>query len=49
MGKELSESQMEQLIRKGRTGKINGFIGVGSSKIDARLVFDKDFKINLEY
>ena len=49
MGKELSESQMEQLIRKGRTGKINGFIGVNSSKIDARLVFDTDFKINLEY
>ena len=49
MGKALSESQMEQLIRKGRTGKINGFIGVDSTKIDARLILDKEFRINLEY
>ena len=48
MGKALSESHMEQLICKGRTGKIIGFLGGDNSKIDARLIFDKEFTIHLE-
>jgi DNA topoisomerase III len=43
MGKALSDHQMEQLILKGKTGKITGFIGIDGSKIDGTLQFDTEF------
>ncbi len=48
MGKVLSDSNLEQLILKGKTGKINGFTGGDGSKRDGRLMFDKEFKVVLE-
>lgn len=48
MGKTLSESTMEQLILKGKTNKIMGFINDDGSKKDGKLSFDKEFRIILE-
>lgn len=48
MGKELSDHHMEQLIRKGKTGRISGFTATGGSKQDGRLLFDQEFRIILE-
>ncbi len=48
MSKELSDSNLEQLILKGKTNKIIGFVGLDGSKRDGRLLFDKEFKIRLE-
>jgi len=48
MGKELSDSQMEQLVLKGKTNKINGFTTPDGSKTDGKLLFDKEFRIILE-
>jgi DNA topoisomerase-3 len=48
MGKELSDSQIEQLILKGKTNKITGFTAPDGSKKDGKLLFDKEFRIILE-
>ncbi len=48
MGKALSDSQMEQLVQKGKTGKITGFSVADGSKRDGKLIFDKEFRLNLE-
>ena len=48
MGKELSDSQLEQLILKGKTNKIVGFSNSDGSKRDGKLLFDKEFKVVLE-
>ncbi len=48
MGKGLSESHMEQLILKGKTARINGFVADGGLKRDGRLMFDKNFRVILE-
>jgi DNA topoisomerase-3 len=48
MGKALSDSNMEQIILKGKTAKINGFTNMDGSKRDGKLMFDKEFKIILE-
>ncbi len=48
MGKALSESNLEQLILKGKTVKINGFLGADGSKQEGKLSFDQEFKIILE-
>jgi DNA topoisomerase-3 len=48
MGKELSISNMEQLILKGKTSKITGFIDLSGSKREGKLLFDKEFKLILE-
>ncbi len=48
MGKTLSDSQMEQLVLKGKTGKITGFTGVDGIKRDGKLRFERDFAVNLE-
>jgi DNA topoisomerase-3 len=48
MGKELSISNMEQLILKGKTNKIIGFTDLTGSKRDGKLLFDKEFKLILE-
>ena len=48
MGKELTDSQMEQLVLKGKTNKIIGFTGMDGTKKDGKLLFDKEFRIILE-
>jgi DNA topoisomerase-3 len=48
MGKELTDSQMEQLILKGKTNKINGFTRQDGLKADGKLLFDNGFGIVLE-
>jgi len=48
MGKGITDSQMEQLILKGKTTKIVGFANPDGSKVDGRLLFDKGFGIVLE-
>jgi len=48
MGKELSVSNMEQLILKGKTSKITGLTDLNGSKRDGKLLFDKEFKLILE-
>jgi DNA topoisomerase-3 len=48
MGKALSVSNMEQLILKGKTSKITGFIDLSGSKREGKLLFDKEFKLILE-
>ena len=48
MGKILSDSQMEQLILKGKTNKIGGFTNMDGTKRDGKLLFDKGFRIIME-
>ncbi len=48
MGKGLSDSHMEQLILKGKTSRISGFVADGGQKRDGRLMFDKNFRVILE-
>jgi len=48
MGKGLTDSQMEQLILKGKTNKIVGFANPDGLKVDGKLLFDKGFGIVLE-
>ena len=48
MGKALSDSQMEQLVLKGKTGKINGFLASDGSRRDGKLLFDREFRLNFE-
>jgi len=48
MGKVLSVSHMEQLIRKGKTRSINGFTDGTEVKRNGKLLFDKEFNIILE-
>ena len=48
MGKDLSDSQMEQLVLKGKTNKIAGFANSDGSKRDGKLLFDKEYRIILE-
>ena len=49
MGKKLTTKQLSDLISKGKTTKIKGFIDINdSSKHDGNLIFDSDFKIVLK-
>ena len=49
LGKKLTESQLLDLIQKGKTGLIKGFIIPGSSeKRDAKLVLDGSWNVGLE-
>ena len=48
MGRTLSEGNMEQLILKGKTNKIKGFINADGSEKDGKLSFDKEYRIILE-
>lgn len=47
LGKTLSDKQVEQLILKGTTGKIIGFIRIDGSKQDGALIFDSNFNVVL--
>ena len=46
--KSISESQMEQLVLRGKTAKVSGFVLPDGSKIDGKLLMDKEFRIRLE-
>lgn len=49
MGKKLTESQLIDLIQKGKTTKIKGFTIAGSNdKKDGKLILTSDFNISLE-
>lgn len=48
MGKPLSDSQMQQLVLKGKTNKITGFIRSDGSSVDGKLSFDSEFNIVLD-
>lgn len=49
LGKKLTESQLLDLIQKGKTGIIKGFIVPGSTeKRDGKLVLDGSFNVGLE-
>lgn len=48
LGKKLSETQLLDLIQKGKTGMIKGFVVPGSSEPrDAKLVLDGSFNVGL--
>lgn len=50
MGKKLTPKQLFDLITKGKTTKIKGFIDVNTSeKKEGYLTFNADFKINLKH
>lgn len=50
MGKKLTTKQLSDLISKGKTTKIKGFMTLeNSAKKDGNLEFDGDFKIVLKY
>lgn len=49
LGKKLTEAQLIQLITKGKTGQIKGFVIPGSSETkDGKLVLDATFNVGLE-
>jgi DNA topoisomerase-3 len=49
MGKKLTDSQLKDLISKGKTNSIKGFINPGTSEqIQGRLIIDKNWNIELE-
>ena len=48
LGKKLTESQLIQLITKGKTGQIKGFIIPGSNEVkDGKLVLDNTWNVEL--
>jgi DNA topoisomerase III len=48
LGKKLTETQLLDLIQKGKTGVIKGFVVPGSSEPrDAKLVLDGSFNVGL--
>jgi DNA topoisomerase-3 len=48
MGKKLTPKQLSDLISKGKTSKIKGFIDIDTSeKKDGTLTFDNDYKVIL--
>jgi len=49
MGKKLTEAQLIQLVQKGKTGVIKGFMIPGSSEPkDGKLVLDQGFNVGME-
>lgn len=48
-GKNLTESQITQLIEKGKTSVIKGFISKSGNKFDAALFIKDDFSIGMEF
>ncbi len=45
MGKVLTQNQLEQLVEKGETSEIKGFIQADGTKINGRLSFDEMYNI----
>ena len=48
IGKKLSQKQLVDLITKGKTTKIKGFLDLNGTKKDGKLKFTDDFNIELE-
>ena len=48
-GKTLSDSQLSSLIKKGRTGKLSGFVSKAGKPFEAFLVMDGEGKVNFEF
>ena len=46
--KNLSDAQLEQLVLKGKTSKISGFMTAEGSKLDGRLFLNQSFNLELE-
>ena len=47
IGKKLSQKQLVDLIQKGTTTKIKGFLDLNGTKKDGKLKFTDDFNIEL--
>lgn len=47
--KALSEKQLTDLVVKGKTGKIKGFVGKSGKEFDAKLILNKDFKVEYDF
>lgn len=47
--KVLSEKQLTDLVVKGKTGKIKGFVGKSSKEFDAKLILNRDFKVEYDF
>lgn len=47
IGKKLSQKQLVDLIQKGKTTKIKGFLDLNGTKKDGKLAFTDDFNIEL--
>ncbi len=47
--KALSEKQLTDLVVKGKTGKIKGFVGKSGKEFDAKLILNKDFKVEFDF
>ena len=49
MGKKLSSKQLTDLLTKGKTGKIKGFLaGDGERAVDGKLIFNSSFEVEIE-
>jgi len=49
LGKKLTESQLTQLIQKGKTGTIKGFVMPGNPEPkEGKLVLDEGFNVGME-
>ncbi len=48
MGKNITLTQLEQLILKGQTSKINGFVSEQGSTKNGSLIFNADWQINIK-
>ncbi len=47
--KGLSEKQLENLVNKGKTGKIKGFVSKSGKKFDAKLILNQDYKVEFDF
>lgn len=47
--KALSEKQLTDLVVKGKTGKVKGFVGKSGKEFDAKLILNKDFKVEFDF
>lgn len=47
--KELTEKHLTDLVIKGKTGKIKGFRGKSGKEFDAKLILNKDFKVEFDF
>ncbi len=48
MGKQITEKQAEDLILRGKTGKIKGFKGKSGSEITGRIIWSAGFNLEIE-
>lgn len=48
MGKKLTDNQLKQLLKKGKTNKIKGFIQLDGTKVDGKLIINDQGDVVLE-